>query len=75
MGLVASLTNITLAPEQADRLREALEYYRFENINQFFRVCARTLIYHHENGEKLITPLTFRATHKEPNENLVRSAR
>jgi hypothetical protein len=54
-----SLTNISFPPEEEDLLRAAVKHYRFENFNQFFRICAHLIIEHHLRGDALIAPLRF----------------
>jgi hypothetical protein len=54
-----SLTNITFPQNERVLLREAIEHYGFENLNQFFRICAHTLIRHYQRGDKLSLPLVY----------------
>jgi hypothetical protein len=58
-----SLTNLTFPAEEEDLLREAIKHYRFENLNQFFRVCGHAIIDHYKRGETLLSPLRFEAWH------------
>jgi hypothetical protein len=54
-----SLTNVTFPSEDRARLKAAIKHYRFENLNQFFRVCGYSIIEHHARDEALVAPLRF----------------
>jgi hypothetical protein len=54
-----SLTNISLPQDDIPAMREAAEFYDFENLGAFFRMCSRTLIEHHRRGDKLVAPFRF----------------
>jgi hypothetical protein len=54
-----SLTNISLPEGEISAMREAAEFYDFENLGAFFRMSARTLIEHHRRGDKLVAPFRF----------------
>ena len=60
-----SLTNVTFPPELVPALRKAVEYYDFENLNQFFRLCGHAIIEHHKRGDKLIAPYSFLSVNGE----------
>lgn len=54
-----SLTNVSFPPELAPALYKASEFYRFENLNQFFRACGHAIIEHHKHKDTLTLPLAF----------------
>jgi hypothetical protein len=56
---MASITNVSFPEEKHSYLREAAEYYRFENLSAFFRTCGHILIEHYEQGDSLAAPLHF----------------
>lgn len=58
------LTAVSFPPKLTPALREALEYYDFENFNQFFRTCSYVLIQHHKRGDILTVPFAFKS-HKD----------
>ena len=57
--VLVSLTNLTFPETETQALRAAVAHYGYENLNQFFRVCAHTLIMHHQRGDRLNLPLDF----------------
>lgn len=56
---MAQLTSICIAPDKEQRFREAVEYYGFESMAAFFRLCGNALIVHYERRDGLCMPLGF----------------
>jgi hypothetical protein len=56
---VPSLTNISLPEELIPAARDAAQYYKYETLGQFFRLCAKTLIEHHQRRDVLASPFQF----------------
>jgi hypothetical protein len=56
---MSSIANVWLPQELRDPFRAAVKHYGFETAAGFFRICALSLIKHHQRGEQIQLPLSF----------------
>jgi hypothetical protein len=70
-----SLTNISLPDDDIPAMRKAAAFYRFENLGAFFRMSARTLIEHHQRGDKLVAPFRFETASPKQEKNYANTQR
>ena len=54
-----NLTTITFPAEDEQALREAVRFYGYATVTQFFRTAGHTLIRHHKANDRLLSPLAF----------------
>ena len=63
-GVMPSLTNVWIPEAQKEPFGKAAEYYQFESMSAYFRMCAALLIEHYEHKDIINTPFKFETNKK-----------
>jgi hypothetical protein len=56
---MSSITNVWIPEHLRPELRKAIEYYHFESMASYFRICGLTLIDHYQRRDPITMPFQF----------------